>query len=399
MIEDSEQRLPGWGTFRSEKTVCAVAHNAASAHRLVDYIELMEGDRRICIEWTVVPDRLGSGVTRMLDRLGIEPIPWPEAKKRSYDLAVCTSLHEVEFLDAKNRFAAPHGCGYNKRYPAWFWRTNDDPPVYGLDRQSLLDRDGKPVFAALVLSHIDQFTVLAGQCPEAAHAALVGGDIAFDRLLASLPLRERYRHDFRVGRNQKLVAVSSTWGPESLLSRFPALPERLTHELPADHRVVMTMHPAVWAEHGIRSVRSYLRDAVEAGMTLLGPAVDWRAVLAAADVLVSDHTSLTPYAAGAGIPVLLSHFARDEMSDRSPINDLARHSPRLDAAKPLLGQLAEAYAVRETQQRIALGQISSVRGQSARVVRKALYRLLKLSEPDTAPRVDAVPFGALPEGW
>jgi hypothetical protein len=159
------------------------------------------------------------------------------------------------------------------------------------------------------------------------------------------------------------------------------------------------MHPAVWAEHGFRSVRSYLRGAVDAGMTLLGPAVDWRAVLAAADVLISDHTSLTPYAAGAGIPVLLSHFASDEMSDRSPINDLARHSPRLDLTKPLLGQLAEAYAARETQQRIALGQISSVRGQSARVVREALYRLLNLSEPDTAPRVDAVPYGALPEGW
>jgi hypothetical protein len=381
-------RPPGrWETLPAEATILVVVHTVASLMRVLDYVELLEDDPRIRLEWTVAPDRFNVGVTAGLAHLGIETVPWAEATERSYDLAIATSLHRVEDIDAKHRFAAPHGCGYGKKYPGWSWPTDEEPPVYGLDRESLVDSAGEPVFSKVVVPHVKDLEILNRQCPEAAHTGLVAGDLTFDKLLAAKAFRERYRLDLGVRRRQTLVAVGSTWGGESLLRHFPDLPVRLMRELPADHRVVMTMHPAAWFEHGPRHVRAWLREATEAGLDLIDPGADWRPLLAAADFFVGDHTSLTPYAAASGLPVLLSHFTRDEVAPSSTVAELAEVGPVL-TDEPLPAQLAKAAVAGPDQQRIALGRISSQLGRSALVVREAVYALVGLPEPAAPPRIE-----------
>jgi hypothetical protein len=395
MNADPLQRNGKWATFANQIHVNAVVHTPASLMRLVDYADLLQSDPRVHIDWTVAPDRFNRGVGTLLDQLEVPVVTWQEARERPYDLAIATSLHRVEELSAKHTFTAPHGCGYGKRYPPWHWPVGQTPPVYGLDRQSLLDQDGKPVFDRIVLSHVDQYDVLLRQCPEAARAALIAGDISLDRVIASKPFRERYRFAFGVRRRQTLVAIASTWGSESLLAKFPGLPERLMRELPADHRVVMTMHPAVWFEHGPRRVRGYLRAATEAGLDLIGPAKDWRPLLSAADVIVSDHTSLTSYAAATGVPVLLSHYAKDDIAAESVTAALAKVAPRYDPAKPLTEQLQQARSTAQAQQAVALPGVSSVLGRSAKIVRNAMYGLIGLTEPTEPARVEPVPFDGM----
>lgn len=391
-------RIPGrWHTLPTERTVVVLAHTVASLMRVRDYAALLESDSRILLQWTAVPDRFNSGVPQLLDRLDVPVLPWQTATETetAFDLAIGASLHQMERPNAKRRFAAPHGCGYGKRYPSWAWPTNEPQPVYGLDRQSLLDQDGRPVLDGLVLSHNDQLDVLNEQCPEAAHAAVIAGDLAMDRLLASLPFRETYRLGFDVRRGQTLVVVATTWGRESLLARFPDLPARLIRELPADHRVIMTMHPAVWYEHGPRHICACLRAAQEAGLDLIGPGADWRPLVASADIVISDHTSLTSYAAAAGVPVLLSHYADDEIAPGSLIAELAANSPRLDPVAPLKDQFDAARRARAAQHEIGARRVSSVQGRSAAIVRRTLYNLMKLPEPPMPPRVDHVPPGEL----
>ncbi|MET0136700.1 MAG: hypothetical protein ABW215_24180, partial [Kibdelosporangium sp.] len=377
----------GWQTVPTERSVIVLAHTVASVMRMLDYVPLLEPDLRIRLDWTAVPDRFEGGVAALLDRLNVPVVPWQEARERSYDLAVSTSLHQMEFLHAKRKFAAPHGCGYGKRFASWLWPASETPPIYGLDSMSLLDQDGQLVFDSVVLSHADQLATLRDQCPEAVKAAVVGGDPAFDRLLASLQFRERYRHDLNVRRGQTLVAVASTWGRESLLAHFPSLPTWLMRHLPADHRVVMTIHPAVWHEHGPRQMYAYLREAHEAGLDLIGPGADWRPLLAAADMIISDHTSLSSYAAAIGIPVLLSHVAKDDIAPGSVIAALAEHSPQLDQQAPLQDQLNAARQASALQQAIAFNRVSSTRGRSAQVLRQTLYSLMALPEPSTPPRI------------
>jgi len=369
-----------WSTFPAEITIVFVVHTVASLMRALDYFELLAPDPRVRLEWTVAPDRFNVGVNATLARLGIETVPWEEAVERSYDLAIATSLHRVEDIQAKHRFAAPHGCGYGKKYPGWSWPAGQEPPVYGLDRESLVDKSGRLVFSKVVVPHVKDLEVLERQCPEAAHTGLVAGDLTFDGLVAARAFRELHRLELNVRRQQTLVAVASTWGGESLLARFPTLPMRLMRELPADHRVVMTMHPAVWYEHGPLHVRACLRDATEAGLDLIDPGADWRPLLAAADFFVGDHTSCTSYAAAAGLPVLLSHYSRDEIAPSSLTADLAGVSPLL-TDEPLPAQLTKAAVAGPVQQSVALGRISSQLGRSARVVREAIYALIGLPEP------------------
>src|SRR2546423_9597170 len=181
------QRPGRWSTLPAEISVAAVVHTVASLMRLVDYAALLESDPRIRLDWMVAPDRFNRGVAKHLEQLDVPTVSWDEALERSYDLAITTSLHQVERLAAKRKFAAPHGCGYGKKYPGWAWHTDATPPVYGLDRESLLDRDGRPVFDGVVVPHVQDLNTLLEQCPEAAHTAIIGGDLAFDRFHPSHP--------------------------------------------------------------------------------------------------------------------------------------------------------------------------------------------------------------------
>jgi len=380
-----------WGTFPTKRSVMMAVHTVAAAMRLKDLVGLLDEDAQVGLEYTVVPDRLGDGVDDLLRKWGVKRRPWRDAVDGDYDLAIGASLHRLGELGAKRTFAIAHGSGYNKKWPSWAWlRSDEKRPTYGLDRESLLDKAGRPVVDALNLSHIDQWEILRRQCPEATNAAMVGGDPSFDRLLVSLPSRQYYRDAFRVRDGQVLVAVTSTWGQQSLMSRHLDLLTRLLDELPANHRVILTIHPAVWSESGPGRIRTLLRDVRSKGLDVIEAGEPWQGLLAAADYLIGDHTSVSVYGAASGLPLLLSHFAEDDIDEQSVMAELAQLSPRLDEETPLTEQLAAAAGVRAQQAKVAGQRVSSVPRDSAKVLRKKFYELLELAEPTTDPRVERV---------
>jgi hypothetical protein len=328
----------------------------------------------------------------------VRVVPWEEARERVFDLVVAASLHRLEDLPAKARFAAPHGAGYNKLWPAWAWPgRDDDRPVYGLDRASLLDEDGRPVVDALVLPHPDHLTTLARQCPEAVQNAVVAGDPCYDRFLVCRAQRTHYRQLLGIRDAQVLVAVSSTWGQSSLLATNRDLLMRLASELPNNHRVIATVHPAVWAEHGPRQVRTWFREAHGVGLNLVDAYEDWRGLLAAADFLVADHSSLSAYAAGAELPVLFSHFAEGEVDASSIMAELAQQSPQLDTRAPLVDQLAAAKAAQPAQRKVTYDRLAARKGLSAEIIRETLYRQLGLPEQQQPARWPLAPGPRLAE--
>jgi hypothetical protein len=364
-----------------ERTVLVAVHTITSLIRLEDIVILLEQDPRVQLVYTQVPDRFGEGVEKRLRELEVRVIPWEDALERTFDLVIGASLHRLGDLPARARFAAPHGAGYNKLWPAWAWPgTDDDRPVYGLDRESLLDRHGKPIVDALLLPHPDHLTTLERQCPEAVQNAVVAGDPCYDRLLVCRAQQAHYRDRLDIRDAQTLVAVASTWGTRSLLAQHRDLLLRLPSELPANHRVIATVHPAVWAEHGARQVRNWMREAHAAGLDVVDAYEDWRGLLAAADYLVADHSSLAAYAAGAGIPVLMSHFAAGEVDKNSLMAALAEQSPRLSREEPLAAQLTAAKEAQPGQWQATHDRLAARKGMSAEIVRETLYRQLGLAD-------------------
>lgn len=395
-----------WNTLSTERSVVLGVHTVTAALRLVDIAALLGPDPRIGLVYTRVPDRLGDGVDDILWKWKVKRIPWKEVTGSSppYDLAIGASLHQLGSIPAKRRFATPHGAGYNKRWPNWAWSGPDETrPTYGLDSASLLDELGRPIVDAINLSHHDQVDILLRQCPQAVGTAVIGGDPAFDRLIVSVADRQHYRRRLGVLERQKLVAVTSTWGQASLLSIHSHLLPRLLDKLTATHRVILTLHPAVWSAHSSQQIEAVLGEARSRGLGVLDAGEDWRGLLVAADYLIGDHCSVSVYGAARGLPFLLSHFAEEEIDPKSVMAELARNSPQLDECASLLDQLETAREAQPDQQMVAAERVSSVPGRSAEILRRTLYQLLELDEPSDAPRVKSAPvptlMGSESERW
>jgi hypothetical protein len=265
----------------------------------------------------------------------------------------------------------------------------DRSPVFGLSPE-WLTHDGRLIASSIVLSHAEQLDRLRLSCPEAVPAAVVAGDPCFDRMLASFPLRDTYRAALGVRSGQRLVVVSSTWGPGSLYDQAADVVRLLRTELPLDdYRVALALHPNTWFGHSPWQVRMWLAECERAGVVVLPPEEGWRAALVAADVVVGDHGSVTFYGAALGVPVLLAAAAHDAVDPASAVGRFIGKADRLVPGRPLRQQLDAAKLSDEVSAIAAL--VSSAPGQAATLLRTEFYRLLQLSEPGTAPEVRTVP--------
>lgn len=363
-----------------------------AATRLADIMPLLERDRRIQTLYTCPPTSMfPGGVEEHLARLGVVVIPWRQAVQHRFDLAVAAAYGQLERLHAPV-LQVPHGTGLNKYAKRWEGPGPKAPlEMYGMERAVLLYR-GRVVASAMVVPTRRHLQRLRRGCPEAAEIAVVAGDPAFDRLIASLASRERYRQALGAA-DRTLVAVSSTWGPGSLLNRCQDLPSQLARRLPRESfQVAVIVHPTVWAWSGRRQVRAWLADAVRDGALLVPPEEGWRAVLAASDVVIGDHGSVTCYAAAAGRPVILAGYPEEETDPASTAGRLNRLAPRLRKGDPIAPQLAEATArwtpARHRQMRET---VTGAPIRSGELIRSLMYRMLELPEPDQPPVVLPVP--------
>lgn len=388
-----------WVTSKTQRTVLAVVHTVAGAGHLLDAIELLEGDPRLQVVFTVAPDVFSNGVSTLLRRLDPVVVPWHQAVRSSFDLAVVTDANGVHELHAPV-LSLSHGIMNNKRAPAALSGPDTDL-VVGL-AAPWLTWYGQVVPEVVALSHADLMGVLAEQCPQALPAARVVGDLCLDRLMASRAAPERYRAALGVEPGQTVVAVSSTWGPRSLYARFPRLVSELRSTLPGQRYVVAVgLHPALWYGHGPRQVLAWLRAQDGDGLIVVDP-VSWRGLVPAADVVVGDHGSATVYAAAAGVPVLRTPWSADSVGAGSAVAALAEVAPQLSDTEPLRRQLELAVAAFDGQAaRAVAARVSSRPGAAARLLRNQMYRLLDLSEPEraacTAPVGTARPVNE--RGW
>jgi hypothetical protein len=373
-----------WITRSYRRTVLVAVHSLVSGQRLMDLVELIESDERVQVVYTQAPDMFGRGVSGFLRSIGALEIPWAQARRERFDLALAAAYGGIDQLHAPVMVFA-HGAGYGKR-------ATENGATYGLDAQRLM-RDGHVVPTVVVLSHEAQRDILARQCRPALAVAIVAGDPCYDRMLVSIPFRADYRRALGVRPGRELVVVTSTWGRHSVFSRQPHLPAKVMKQLDPDrYQVAAMIHPAVWSSHGHRQVRAWLTEPRVAGLTLIEPELDWRAVVLAADHVIGDHGSATAYAAALGTSVLCTDLPIHHLDMDSAQALLATHAPRLVLSQPLPEQLRRhsAWPAPQIQAAIA-GRLTSVPGQSNRLLRTEMYRLLDLSVPGRHRAPDPVP--------
>ncbi|MBW4720709.1 hypothetical protein [Saccharothrix obliqua] len=365
-----------WVTRGKSRDVLALVHTVTSGQRVLEAVEMIESDLRVQVTFSRAPDTFSMGVDEFLRSVRGVVLPWEQASRERFDLALTASYGSLHMVHAPI-VLMPHGAGYGKSVS-----TAGPPQVYGLDAQRLL-HNGEVLPAALVLSHEHQRDVLRRQCPEALDVAVVAGDPCYDRMVASLPRRDDYRAALGVTAGERLVVVTSTWGLDSLFARFEDLLPRLLEQLGGQgFRVAAMLHPAAWSAHGVRQVEAWLADCRDAGLVLVGPGFDWRAAVVAADDVIADHGSVGVYAAALGTPVLLADAAMAAvLGDGSAQELLRRSAPRLALDRPVAPQLEAAARGAPDLAGPVRDRLTSCPGRSAAELRRAVYRLLDLPEP------------------
>lgn len=382
-------------TVRCERTVLAVVHTVAAGTRLGDVVPLVESDPRVQVLFTAAPSSTNaSGVEDFLGCLGAVTIPWRQAAAERLDLAVAAwdgRLHELH----APVLTVPHGVGAGKLIRRWDGLGPEAARETAAPDRARLVYRGRVIPSAVVVPTWRQLAQLEKACPEAAGVAVVGGDPCCDRLMASLPLRPQYRRAIGTG-GRRLVVISSTWGQGSLLEHGPGLIAGILDGLPtSDYQVAAVIHPNAWAYHGRRAICGWLAGAMRRGLVLVPPEDGWRALLAAADLVIGDHGSVTCYGAAAGVPVVLASFPEDDIDPDTPPARLGRLAGRLRPGEPVAPQAEHAMTGWSADAAAGmLGQITDLPGQSAAVIRATMYQLMRLPEPRAEPECQPV---AVPE--
>ncbi|RAJ67136.1 hypothetical protein K378_02502 [Streptomyces sp. Amel2xB2] len=359
------------------------ARTVTSTVRILECLPpLVRDDGRICVVFAHDPtSAFGDGVLDLLLDAGCRVMPWDQLEEIEPDLILSAS-ENVDLPDGECPvLVLPHGVGFQKMVPD---ARGSGERLSGMVPDALLET-GR---AWLAVSHPDQEEQLLAAWPKTAGRTLLIGDPCFDELIdgRSLGQRASYRSALGVDDDRRLVLVSSTWGPTSLIGRDPELPARLLASLPYDeYRVALVLHPNVWAAHSTWQIRALQASAVEAGLTLI-PVHSWRPALLAADLLVGDHGSVTLYGAALGAPVLLGAFGEDAVPGTAA-DSLARAARRLDVRGNLRRQVEDA--LRSDQQDLAAAVSEDAfaePGHAHARLRDALYRLIRLPEPQSSPR-------------
>ncbi|WP_307835315.1 hypothetical protein [Streptomyces adelaidensis] len=370
-----------WSTFHGERTLVVAARTVTSTVRVLETLPaLLRGDGRVTVVFAHDPtSAFDAGVLELLRDTGCRVMPWEQLGDVSPDLILSASENIGVPEGDCPVLVLPHGVGFQKFVPDS--RSARDR-LSGVVPDSLLET-GR---AWLAVSHPAQEEQLLTAHPKAAGRTLLVGDPCFDELVGSRSRREAYRRALGVEDHQRLVMVSSTWGPTSLLGSHPDLLPRLLARLPCDeYRVGAILHPNVWSAHGAWQVRTLQAAALDAGLLLMPPVHAWRPALVAADVLVGDHGSVTLYGASAGTPVLLAAFGEDAVPGTA-VHDMAAVTPRLDPRGPLPQQIEKVTREHTPERYAAVAeQAFAEPGQALARLRTALYRLLRLPEPSSAP--------------
>ncbi|MBA0051690.1 translation initiation factor 2 [Streptomyces sp. AJS327] len=367
---------------------------------MLDVLPALSGDDRLTRLFTLVPGSdFGPGVLSAIDRVGGRVIPWSEACARTHDLVVAASPKGELSLLRGPHVLLPHGAGYNKSIPG----EGSADSASGLDPAHLLRADGDAPLGLHAVAHPDQLARLSTLGRWASGRARVVGDPTLERVLASRPLRDRYRAALGTG-PRTLLVLASTWGPESLLSQRPGLPVELATRLPHDeYQVALVVHPNEHSRLGGYELNERLAPALEAGLVLAAPHEEWASLLVAADALVTDHGSTALYYCAAGDrPIVSAPHGGTELIPGSPMHTLLRRIPRLEppetaGAAGTVAAVAEALdAYRPGPGREAAEAAFACQGDALDRLRTEVYALLGLEPPPLANPVRPLPSPTRP---
>ncbi|UOZ06296.1 hypothetical protein [Amycolatopsis sp. WQ 127309] len=363
------------------RTALVVVPTMAAGTRLLDLVPLLETDHRVQILFTVPHDTDSwYGVEEFVRAQHGLVLPWHQAIQHRFDLVLTASHRHLAELRGPILLVS-HGAGALKSYRFSRKAGATAAPATGLDRELLTYR-GRILPSVLALGTEAERDAVRDLCPEVLSRVDVTGDICLDRMRASAFRRQQYRDRLGVGSDQHLVTISSTWSTDSVFGQLPKLGRAVCDALASNrYAVAAVLHPLVWTVHGKRQVAAWFSSCVRAGLLLIPPDAGWQATMIASDWVIGDHGSTTAYAAAIGCPVTVAAHPGDALREGSLGDLVRREAPGLRHDQPLVDQVGRAVEARDQVAAAVSAAITSRPDGAAAALRKAMYRLMELSEP------------------
>lgn len=285
--------------------------------------------------------------------------------RNHFDLAIaCSPNGSIERIEAP-LLILQHGPALSK-------------PAAKNDTLALIDRLRERHYQSLLLAPSNNDGL--GKSPHWLRVEKAGDPI-YDSLTAHAQFCATYKEALQV-HDQKLITISSTWGPSSLISKHPLLAKRLLQTLPAnEYALALVLHPYVWAAHGEWQIKTWFRRELNAGLLIIPHMQGWQATILASDCAVGDHGSVTHYAAALGIPTILAASSvTSSERETSIVENTMAHSKFFEDAGDVI-HFVDGLAKNENSISPTADEVFPYAGQAIKRIRSFAYELLGIPEP------------------
>ena len=355
---------------RSSRPVLLVAETPMMLDHALEAWELIASDRTLRGHLTM-PRRFADVAVRAAGEHHLVLHRWPWLTRLRWWALVVTANHISPYPRNVPTVRLQHGMdGVGKV-------LHGQGFTYGAAR--VLRHDGAPAYTRILESSEHVREHIVARLPQLAGSIVAVGNLTADRVLELDAERDALRS--RMIGEGPVVAMLSTFGTHSLLETMGSdlLAEVVRLQRAHRYRFVMCTHPNLWSRQ--RKLAEPWDEQLLAlehhGIAVARPGADWRPYLAAADVAVSDHTSVCiPYAL-LGRPLITAQVPDGVLLDESTVQLLHRTTPTLTVPDELETALTHALAAGlSDESRVAASRAVSFPGEAAERIRQALLEVV-----------------------
>ncbi len=358
---------------RRLRRILLVAQNRLMATYLDEVRHAMSGDANLSFHLTVAPVSLSQDEGRALaGDIGLPYVTYRRSRRMWWDLLIFADHYrDHPWHPGIPRIRVQHGLLSPKTLGA------DEPYVYS---RSHTQRNGRAVYARIFESSESRRSRMVRRYPELDGHVAVVGSIRADTLLERNRCRDAIRREQGFGPTDRVVALASTHGEESLLETMGSklLDEAEALMQRSAWRFIVCAHPLTWRQP---SWEPRLRGLAARRFGVVEPNGNWIDALVAADCMIVDHTSLLAFFALLGRPIIPGPVPDHLLEPSNPITRVRTFVPPLEEPGRLEAVLEEAWTRYPLQELNALSrEIVSYPGEARSRVRAELYGLLETND-------------------
>lgn len=357
-----------------QREVLFLCQNGLMADYLGPVLEVLRDEPRLKFYVTHPRDpHMRHEISKIRAQIPVTPVRLGWAECRRWDLII-TADHGYADLASRRRCPVIYtGHGMTGKVV----EGEEEDYSYG-PRTKLAD--GTPRYTAMLEASEANRVRIAAHDPLLASCMRVVGSLQDDLLLARLGERDHIREQLGYTTEDRVVLVQSSWGPHSLIQTVGEEILEAAQAGARDH-FILSVHPHEYrpTEDGSPSWGERLRALQHPRMRVREPSEPWIEELLAADLVVTDHTSLVIYAALAGKPMLWVPVPARLVREGTALARLRELAPTLRDARKLGEAIDETLRTYPHGAVRALArEINSCPGEARERIRRLVAELLDL---------------------